>query len=49
MRILFFCVGTTGSGHIVLGLSVAAALRHFNLTFDTNGAAELVRRLCSLK
>ena len=34
MRILFFTGGTTGSGHIVLGLSVAAALKRSGTTYE---------------
>lgn len=34
MRILFFTGGTTGSGHIVLGLSVAAALKRSGLSHE---------------
>jgi predicted glycosyltransferase len=34
MRILFFTGGTTGSGHIVLGLSIAAALKRSGLLLE---------------
>ncbi len=51
MRVLFFSAGATGSGHIVRGLSVAAALRRAGLHHDyailttATPYAELARRL----